>query len=110
MTSKIKVSHIVQVVKTDANSVIPTFGDCFVQTDIMEAQATMVGVAASFLSMDPDYASGYLHMGFTKQVGEVNLDTHRILFGKDSITVCELNKYGGDVESSVCVKIIEVSP
>lgn len=110
MTSKTKVSHIVQVVKTDANSVIPTFGDCFVQSDILEAQDTMVSVAASFLSMDPpEYARGYLRMGFSKQVGEVDLGTKRILFGKDSITVCELNKYG-EVESSGCVKIIEVSP
>lgn len=109
MTSKTKVSHIVQVVKTDANSVIPTFGDCFVQSDILESQGTMVSVAASFLSMDPEYARGYLQMGFSKQVGEVDLGTNRILFGKDSITVCELNKYG-EVESSVCVKIIEVSP
>ena len=45
----------------------------------------------------------------SKQVGEVDLGTNRILFDKDSITVCELNKYG-EVESSVCVKIIEVSP
>ena len=109
MTSKTKVSHIVQVVKTDANSVIPTFGDCFVQYDILEAQGTMVSVAASFLSMVPEYVRGYLHMGFSKQVGEVDLGTNRILCGKDSITVCELNKYG-EVESSVCVKIIEVSP
>lgn len=109
MTNKTKVSHIVQVVKTDTNSVIPTFGDCFVQSDILEAQTTMVDVAASFLPMEPEYAHGYLHMGFSKQVGEVDTGTHRILFGKDSITICEMNKYD-EVESSVCVKIIEVSP